>query len=66
MPEQLRSNLKRTMNWNKYLPKVSIERQNQYLDLFIISSFQGVNRLFVLLFENEEDGKYTQDIMFQK
>ena len=52
LPEQLRSSLKRTMNWNKYNSKVSTEMQNQYLDLFIISSFQG---LFVLLFENEED-----------
>ena len=31
--------------------------ENQYLDLLIDPIFQGVNRLFVLLFENEEDRK---------
>ena len=55
--EQLKSGFKRTINWNKYQPKVSPERQNQYLDFLIDPSFQGVNRLFVLSFENEEDRK---------
>ena len=32
---------------------MSIERQNQYLDYLIHPSFQGVNRFFVLPFENE-------------
>ena len=44
---------KRIINWNKYQPKVSTERPNHYLDFLIDPSFQGVNRLFVLLFENE-------------
>ena len=30
---------------------------NQYLDFLIDTSFQGVNRLFVLLFENDGDRK---------
>ena len=55
--QQLKSDLKRTINCNKYQPKLSPERQNQYLDFSIDPSFQGVNRLFVLLFENEEDRK---------
>ena len=55
--DKLKSGFKRTINWNKHQPKVSTERQNQYLDLLIETSFQGVNRLFVLLFENEEDRK---------
>ena len=33
------------------------ERQNHYLDFLIDPSFQGVNRLFGLSFENEEDRK---------
>ena len=33
------------------------ERQKQFLDFLINSSFQGVNRLIVLLFENEDDSK---------
>ena len=44
---------KRTINWNRYQPKVSPERANQYLDFLIDTSFQGVNRLFVLSFEDE-------------
>ena len=34
--------------------KKSIERPNQYLDYSIDPNFQGVNRLFVLSFEDEE------------
>ena len=52
--EQLKSGFKRTVNWNKYQPKVSTERPNQYLDFLTDPSFQGVNRLFVLSFEDEE------------
>ena len=43
--EQLKSCFKRTINWNNYRPKVSTERQNQYLDFLIDPSFQRVNRL---------------------
>ena len=50
--QQLKSGSKRTINWNKYEPKVTVEQQNQYLDFLINPSFQGVNRLFVLSFEN--------------
>ena len=45
--EQLKSGFKRTINWNKYQPKVSPERQNQYLFFLIDPSVQGVNGLFV-------------------
>ena len=50
---QLKSGFKRTINWNKYQSEMSTERQNQYLDYLIDSKFQGVNRVFVLLFEKE-------------
>ena len=50
--EQLKSGFKRTINWSKYEPKVTVEQRNQHLDLLINSSFQGVNRLSVLSFEN--------------
>ena len=53
--QQLKSAFKRKINWNKYQPKVSPERQNQYLDFFIDPIFQGVNRLLVLSFEDEEN-----------
>ena len=45
--EQLKSGFKKTINWNKYEPKVTVDQQNQYLDFLINPSFQGVNRLFV-------------------
>ena len=57
MLEQLRSGFKSTINWNKYQSKISAERQNQNLNFLIDPSFQGVNWLFVLLFENEGDRK---------
>ena len=53
--EQLKSDFKRTFDQNKYQPKDSQERPNQYLDILVDPSFQGVNRLFVLSFENEND-----------
>ena len=53
--EQLKSGFKRTINCNKYEPKVTVEQQNRYLDFLINPSFQGVNRLFVLSFQNTDD-----------
>ena len=39
---------------------MSIEEQNQFIDYLIDPSFQGVNRLFVLSFEdNAERTRYT-------
>ena len=37
---------------NKYEPKVTVEKWNRYFDFLINSSFQEVNRPFVLSFEN--------------
>ena len=53
LPEQLKSGFKRTINWSKYEPKVTVEQQNRYLDFLINPSFQGVNRLFVLSFQKK-------------
>ena len=55
--QQVKSGFKRTINFNKCQLKVSTEIQNQYLDILIDPRFQGVNRFFVLLLENEEDRK---------
>ena len=64
--EQLRSAFKRTINWNKHQPKVSPERQTQYLDFLIVSSYEGVNRLFVLSFENKTDRKVSTGCYLSK
>ena len=59
--KQLNSGFKRTINWNKYQSKKANQAQNRYLDFLIDPSFQEVNRLFVLSFENEEDqGSYKK------
>ena len=53
--KQLKSGFKRAIKWNNYQTKVLTERQNQYLDFLNDAGFQGINRLFVLSFENEGD-----------
>ena len=54
--KQLESGFKRTINWNKYQLKVTEQVLNRYLDYLVYPSFQVVNRLFVLSFENTTDG----------
>ena len=51
--QQLKSGFKRTINWNKYQSDPKTYAQNQYFNDFVNPSFQEVNRLFVLSFENE-------------
>ena len=53
MLPQLKSGFKRTISWNKYLPKPELLAQNANLNHLIEPSFQGINRLFVLAFEND-------------
>ena len=50
---QLKSGFKRTISWNKYLSKPELLAQNANLNHLIEPSFQGINRLFVLAFEND-------------
>ena len=52
---QLKSGFKRTIYWKKCESSVKTFAQNRYLNHLINPSFQGVNRLFVLSFENEND-----------
>ena len=59
---QLESGFKRRIKLNKQQLEVSAERPNQYLDYLIDPSFQRVNRLFILSFENE-NGVTRQAIM---
>ena len=51
--QQLKSGFKRVISWNKYLSKPELLRQNSNLNHLVEPSFQGVNRLFVLAFEND-------------
>ena len=51
--QQLKSGFKRVINWNKYLSKPELLAQNPNLSHLVEPSFQGVNRLLVLAFEND-------------
>ena len=55
--QQFKSGFKRTINLNKYETYVKAFARNRYLNQLINSSFQGVNRLFVLSLENEDQRK---------
>ena len=48
--KQLESGFKRTINWNKYQSKVKQQTRSRNLDFLIDPSFQGVKKIFVLLF----------------
>ena len=53
--QQLKSSFKRVINWNKYLSKPELLAQNPNLNHLVEPGFQGVNRRFVLAFENDDD-----------
>ena len=51
---QLKNGFKRTISWNKYLTKPELLPQNANLNNLIEPSFQDLNKLFVLGFENDD------------
>ena len=55
--KQLKPGFKKTISWNKYESSIKTFAQNGYLNYLINPNFQGVNRLFVLSFKNENDRK---------
>ena len=61
--QQLKSGFQKTISWNKYESSIKIFVQNRYLNYLINLSFQGVNRLFVLAFENE-NGRTSHSIYY--
>ena len=65
--QQLKSGFKRVINWNKYLSRPELLAQNPNLNHLVEPSFQGIKRLFVLAFENDDnrivdDGYYLQTV----
>ena len=52
----LESGFKGAINLNKHLPKTTNRARNRYLDLLTKRSFQGVNKLFILPFR-DDDGR---------
>ena len=63
---QLKLGFKRTISWNKYLSKPELLAQNANLNHLIEPSFQGVNRLFVLAFENDAQRISKKKILFSE
>ena len=51
--QQLKSGFNRIFNWNKYLSKPELLAQHPNLNHLVEPSFQGVNRFFVLAFDND-------------
>ena len=65
--EQLRTGFKRTIKWNKYRSEMTNQTKNNNLNYLIDPTFNKINRLFVLSFQNEEgktsfSKKYTSKI----
>ena len=50
---KLLKQLKAGFKWNKYQWEPTLQTRNWYLNYLIDPSFQGLNRLFVLSFEND-------------
>ena len=59
--QQLKSAFKGVINWNKSLSKPALLAQNLNLNYFVEPSFQGVNRLFILAFENDTQRTSARD-----
>ena len=59
--QQLKSGFKRVINWNKYLSKPELLAQNPNLNHLVEPSFQGINRFFVLAFDNDNDRTSNED-----
>ena len=51
--QQLKSGFKKVISWNKYSSKPELLAHNPNLNHLVEPNFQGVNRLFVLTFEND-------------
>ena len=69
--QHLKSGFKRVISWSKYLSKPELLRQNPNLNYLVEPSFQGVNRLFVLAFENDtqrtsHSGYYLANVEIKK
>ena len=64
--QQLKSGFKITINWNKYQSDPKTYAQNPYVNHLSWPSFQGVNRLVVFSFENENGRTSHSEYYFPK
>ena len=56
--KQLKCGFQRTIKWNEYRSEMTNQTKTNNLNYLIDPTFNKVNRLFVLSFENEEDRTY--------
>ena len=59
--EKLKPGLKKTIKWNKYRSKMTIQNYNINLNYLIDPTFTSVNRLFVLSYERIEEDDVKKD-----
>ena len=59
--EQLKSEFKKTIKWNKYRSQMSVENNNSNLNCLIDPTFINVNRLFFLSFERIGENNIKKD-----
>ena len=59
--EQLKSGFKKSIKWNKYRLELTNQIKTNLFNYLIDPTFTEVNRLFVLLFENEEDRTFFSE-----
>ena len=59
--EQLKSEFKRTVKWNKCRSQMTVQSNNNNLNYLIDPTFMKVNRLFVLSFERIEERNAEKD-----
>ena len=64
--QQLRSGFKRTVSWNKYESNIRAFSKYKCLNNLINPSLQGINRLFALSFENENDKRSNSSYYLPK
>ena len=62
---QLKSGFKRIISWSKYLAKPELLTKKANLNHLIEPIFQGVNRFFVLAFEDDAQRISKKKIIFQ-
>ena len=64
--KQLDSGFKWKINLNKYQSKISRQADNECFLCLVPQSFQGVNILFVLSYENVQKEQYKHNVISQK
>ena len=62
--QQWKTSFERTIKRDKYQSQPNIYTQNWHIKHLIDPSFQGVNRLFVLSFENDEHQRSSKQYFF--